>query len=215
MLLCWSQLKVQSFLFNQWDTVTHTVKASVQCSTEPEGIGQTETKPFKDQFSEPVEKRDVPPQQHWEQRWYFQYRPGVLGTFGALVVMVTGKANQVGHWAKNSCVKPFQFSCLTKPLTEGSVHIKIPSTSSKREGTVQCEPGKELTHRKALHADLCFFYCLSQDWEPMLKKVIRIWPNLLLDAAIRLKNKLHELTLKCLTISVVVYPVHFTQIYNI
>lgn len=79
MLLCWSQLKVQSFLFNQWDTVTHTVKASVQCSTEPEGIGQTETKPSKDQFSEPVEKRDVPPQQQWEKRLYFQYRLGVLG----------------------------------------------------------------------------------------------------------------------------------------
>lgn len=78
MPLCWSQLKVQSFLFNQWDTVTQTVKASVQRSTEPEGIGQAETKPFKDQFSEPVEKWDVPPQQQWEQRLHFQYRPGVL-----------------------------------------------------------------------------------------------------------------------------------------
>lgn len=71
----------------------------------------------------------------------FNTGQGYWGTFGVLVVMVTGKANQVGHWAKNSCVKPFKFSCLTKPLTEGSVHIKIPSTSSKREGTVQCEPG--------------------------------------------------------------------------
>lgn len=72
MPLCWSQLKVQSFLLNQWDTVTHTVKASVQCSTEPEGIGQTETKLFRNQFSEPAEKRDVPPQQQWELRLYFQ-----------------------------------------------------------------------------------------------------------------------------------------------
>lgn len=54
-------------------------------------------------------------------------------TFGVLVVMVTSKASQVGQWAKDSCVKPYQFSCLTKPLTGGSVHIKIPSTSSQRE----------------------------------------------------------------------------------
>lgn len=53
----------------------------MQCNTEPEGIGETETKPFKDQFSEPVENRDVPSQQQQEQRLYFQYRPGVLGNF--------------------------------------------------------------------------------------------------------------------------------------
>lgn len=37
----------------------------------------------------------------------------------------------------------------------------------------------------------------------------------LLDAAIQLKNKLYEITSKCLTISAIVYPVHFTQSYNI
>lgn len=72
-------------------------------------------------------------------------------------------------------------------------------------------------HRKALHADLCFLYCLLQEWEPIVKKVIRIWPNSvkLLDAAIQLKNKLYEFTCKCLTINVIVYPVHFTQSYNV
>lgn len=51
----------------------------MQCSTEPQGTGQTETKPFKDLLSEPVENRDVPPQQQQEQRLHFQHRPGVLG----------------------------------------------------------------------------------------------------------------------------------------
>lgn len=63
------------------DMITHTVKASVQCNTESEGIGQTETKPFKDQVSEPVENREVFPQQQRERRFYFQYRPGVLSNF--------------------------------------------------------------------------------------------------------------------------------------
>lgn len=189
----------------------------MQCNTEPEGTGQTETKPFNRQFSEPVENREVPPQQR-EQRFYFQYRPGVLDDLWS--------PGGDGDWKSQT----------DGSLSQEQLYEAIPNFFSDKAFDRRFCAHKNTHHILSMWVNKCSV-SLARSW-PTERLSMQIYAfcivccrtkNLqqrklsesdqtsfkLLDAAIQLKNKLYELPCKCLTISVIVYSVHFTQSYNV